>query len=146
MTENLHRAYELMRREDDTCVIIKDEKIYTSKERGVKPLLAWLEDGVDMKGASASDKVVGKAAAFLYVKLQIKEVYAGVISAPACAVLEQCGITVQYGQKVDAIRNRANTGFCPMETAVLDIEDTDAALTAIKEKVKSMQVTIPANM
>lgn len=139
MTENLHRAYELMRREDDTCVIIKDEKIYTSKERGVKPLLAWLEDGVDMKGASASDKVVGKAAAFLYVKLQIKEVYAGVVSKPACAVFKEYGISVQYGEKVDAIRNRTNTGFCPMETAVLDIEDADEAFTTVKDKVKSMQ-------
>ena len=141
MTENLHRAYELMRREDDTCVIIKDEKIYTSKERGVKPLLTWLEDGVEMKGASASDKVVGKAAAFLYVKLQIKEIYAGVISKPACAVFKEHGITVQYGEKVDAIRNRMNTGFCPMETAVLDIEDADVAIIAIKEKRKSMQVS-----
>ena len=146
MSKKLHRANEIMSRDEYTCVVIKDERIYTSKERGVKPLLTWLEDGEDMQGASAADKVVGKAAAFLYVKLQIKEVYAGVISAPACAVLEQYGISVQYGQKVEAIRNRANTGFCPMETAVLDIEDTDAALTAIKEKVKSMQVTIPANM
>lgn len=146
MSKNLHRANEIMSRDEYTCVFIKDDRIYTSKERGVEPLLTWLEDGEDMQGASAADKVVGKAAAFLYVKLQIKELYAGVISAPACAVLEQCEITVQYGQKVDAIRNRANTGFCPMETAVLHIEDADAALAAIKEKVKSMQVTIPANM
>ena len=139
MTGKLHRANEIMSRDEYTCVVIKDERIYTSKERGVKPLLTWLEDGEDMQGASAADKVVGKAAAFLYVKLQIKEVYAGVISTPACAVLEQCGITVQYGQKVDAIRNRANTGFCPMETAVLGIEDADAALAAIKTKLREMK-------
>lgn len=139
MSKNLHRANEIMSRDEYTCAVIKDDRIYTSKERGVKPLLTWLEGGEDMQGASAADKVVGKAAAFLYVKLQIKEVYAGVISAPACAVLERYGISVQYGQKVDAIRNRANTGFCPMETAVLDIEDTDEALSAIKTKVQEMK-------
>ena len=139
MSRKLHRANEIMSRDEYTCVVIKDDRIYTSKERGVKPLLTWLEDGEDMQGASAADKVVGKAAAFLYVKLQIKEIYAGVISTPACAVLEQCGISVQYGQKVDAIRNRTDTGFCPMETAVLDIEDADAALSAIKTKLREMK-------
>lgn len=138
MTEKLHRAKEKMLRDDDTCVAIKADTMYTSKERGVKPLLVWLESGVDMQDASVADKVVGKAAAFLYVKLQIKELYAGVISTPACAVLERHGISVEYGKKVDVIENRTHTGYCPMETATLAIEDADEALVAIKKTASAL--------
>ena len=45
-----------------TCVVMKNEQIYTSTERGVKPLLAWLDDEVDLQGYSAADKVIGKGA------------------------------------------------------------------------------------
>lgn len=55
----------------------------TSTERGVKPLLQWLDGENSVKGFSAVDKVVGRAAAFLYVLLEVKEVYAGVMSEGA---------------------------------------------------------------
>lgn len=132
------KAKELLEANDYTCVIQRDKNIYTSKERGVKPLLAWLDEGVDFAGFSAADKVVGKAAAFLYVLLKVDEVYAKVISVPAVKVLKEHGITIVYDEKVEAIRNRTNTGFCPMETAVWEIGEPMAALKAIRSKVAEL--------
>lgn len=43
----------------------KGSTIYISTERGVKPLIDRIDDGTDLQGFSAADKVVGKAAAFL---------------------------------------------------------------------------------
>ena len=40
--------------------------------------------------------------------------------------------SAQQQKEVEAIRNRTNTGFCPMETAVWSISDPGEALTAIR--------------
>lgn len=117
-----------------TCVIQNGEHVYSSTERGVKPLLTWVNEGKDFSGFAAADKVVGKAAAFLYVLLNVDEMYAKVISVPAIDVLERYGIQVSFDEKVDAIRNRANTGFCPMESAVWEITEPAEALKVIRSK------------
>ena len=121
-----------------TCAVCKGEKLYTSVERGVKPLLTWLDSGEDLSAASAADKVVGKAAAFLYVLLGVKEVYAPIISERALSVLKEQGIAVEADAVVPAIRNRRGDGFCPMETAVWDMEDALEAKAAIEKKAREL--------
>ena len=138
MNKNLEKAKELLVTEELTCCFTDGERIFKSRDRGVKPLLSYLADGIDTKGLCAADKVVGKAAAFLYVLLGIKCVYADVISEKALEVFENHGVEISFSTLVSAIRNRTNTGFCPMETAVENINDPKAAIEAIKEKLKEL--------
>ena len=119
-----------------TCAIFKDAQVFKSNRRGVAPLLEWLESGENFHSFTAVDKVVGKAAAFLYVLSGVKAVYAFVLSVEAERVLKKYCIDVIYREKVAAIRNRTNTGFCPMEQAVWNIED---AQEAHKEIVKTLE-------
>ena len=121
-----------------TCVLCGGELILTDKRRGVRPLLDLLENNTNVSGFSAADKVVGKAAAFLYCLLDIKCLYTPVISQPALAVLQSAGIDTQYDQLVPAIRNRTGDGYCPMESAVLDITDAREALAVIRETLKKL--------
>ncbi len=121
-----------------TCVIQTKSGVFHSTERGVKPLLSCLESGQDFSGCVAADKVIGKAAAFLYVLLKADAVYANIISGPAKKVLLQYDIEVSYDQEVEAIRNRTNTGYCPMETAVWDIDNPEEALVAIRKKIAEL--------
>ena len=114
-----------------TCVLCRDGTILTDTRRGIRPLLELLHSGRDLTGFSAADRVVGKAAAFLYVLIGIRALYTPVISAPALAVLERYSIPVTYGCRVAAIRNRTGDGFCPMETAVWDIDDPIEAREAV---------------
>lgn len=139
MSVDLNRAKELLEANAYTCVIRKEDSVYASKQRGAKPLLAWVDEGKDFTGFSAADKVVGKAAAFLYVLLKVDAIYAKVISVPAAKVLEDYGISTFFDEKVEAIRNRTNTGFCPMETAVLEIDTPKEALYAIRDRLEKMQ-------
>ena len=138
MTDDLAAAKQLLEEGKYTCAVVKGESKYTSSERGVKPLLDWYEKGVCLKGYSAADKVVGKAAAFLYVLLEVKEVYSCVMSRHAEKVLLDNKIQVRYDCMTDSIRNRTNTGFCPMEQATRDIYDADKALQAIRETLKRL--------
>lgn len=139
MKDNLTKAIEILNSGQYTCVLCKDDKVYTSTERGVKPLLDWLESKQDLKGFSAADKVVGKAAAFLYVLLGIREVYACVMSEAAIDIFTSNNIQPRWEQSVKSIINRAGTGFCPMEEAVRDIEVPKEAKQAIENKLEQIK-------
>ena len=121
-----------------TCVVCKDDTLYFATDRGVKPLLNWLDSGLELQGFSAADRVVGRATAFLYCLLGVREVYACVMSRPAAQVLEENGITAHWGTLVNGIINRRGTGPCPFEAAVLDICDPNEALVAIRKKMEEM--------
>ena len=136
---DLEEARSLLEKENYTCVLCRDGSTVTDNRRGVRPLLELLDSETDLHGYSAADKVVGKAAAFLYCLLGVKALYAGVISQPALSVLEDAGITVRYGTFVPAIRNRAGDGFCPMETAVWELSDPALAPDAIRNALKELQ-------
>lgn len=135
---NLEKAKMLLNINDHTCVFCDGQTILTDKRRGVRPLLDILESDRDVSGFSAADKVVGKAAAFLYCLLGTKCLYARVISQSALDVLVNAQLHVEYDQLVPAIRNRTNDGFCPMEQAVWNITDPASALSAIYDALSKL--------
>jgi hypothetical protein len=126
---------------DFTCVICEANeglKTYTSTERGVKPLLGWLETKELTVGFAAADRVVGKAAAYLYVLLGAAYVYAPVMSAKALDVFKRYGIDAECDICPDGIINRAGNGPCPMENAVADVDTPEEALVTVRAKLKEM--------
>lgn len=135
---NLEKAKMLLNINDHTCVFCDGQTILTNKRRGVRPLLDILEGGRDVSDFSVADKVVGKAAAFLYCLLGVKYLYARVISQSALDVLVNAQVCVKYEQLVPAIRNRTNDGFCPMEQAVWNITDPASALSAIYDALSKL--------
>ena len=60
--EDLYRYFEA----GYTCTILRDGvPVYQSCERGVRPLLAVIDAGIDVRGCTAADSIVGRAAALL---------------------------------------------------------------------------------
>lgn len=139
MKKDLNKTKELLLSSDYTCVFCRDDTVITSTERGVKPLLKLLDSEKDLSGFSVADKIVGKAAAFLYVLLKVDSVYAPVMSEHAISVFTEYGIEAVYDNAVPAIINRAGTGFCPMEIAVKDISNPTEALSRIKSTLAKLR-------
>lgn len=139
MDFDLEKAKKYLINEQCTCVLCKGEDILHSFHRGVRPLLDFLDSGKDFTGFSAADKVVGKATAFLYCLLGVRAIHAGVLSDAAAQVLTQANISFSCDRRVPAIRNRDNTGPCPMEHATNDISDPHLALAAIRSTLKVLQ-------
>lgn len=123
---------------DVRCAIVKGDKTFVSNERGIKPLLSFLDGGDDYFGGAAADKIVGKAAAFVYAKAGIAELYATVLSKAALPVLNEFGIKYSCDTYSDAIRNRAGDGICPMEQTVKDVFKPDEAIAALRQTVKRL--------
>ena len=125
-----------------TAVLCRGKQTYTSTLRGVKPLVAWIEDKTDFSGFAAADKVVGKATAFLYLILGVQAVYAQVISKPALQVLKEYNVIVEYSKLAENIVNRQGDGICPFEEQVLKLTDKNEAYVAIREKMCQMNISL----
>ena len=141
MTQELEKAKHLLESEGYTCVLCRDNRVHTSRQRGVQPLLELLHQGRDLNGFSAADKVVGKATAMLYRLLGVKEIYAPVISEAALQALEEGNIRVFYSTRVPYIINRTADGCCPMEAATANIRDPRKALEAIEHTLANLRGT-----
>lgn len=137
---DLARAKALLRDNDYTFAAACGDKTISSCKRGVKPLLTLLDNGDNLCGYCAADKVIGKGAAFLYLLLGVCAVYADVISEPALNVLQGGEISVEYSDKVEYIFNRKGNGMCPIEQAVADIANASAALPVIRQTLKNLQL------
>ena len=135
----LNRAKSLLKSTDSTLCVVSGDDVFTSHERGVKPLLHLLTEKKGfLKDASVADKVIGKAAALLMVLGEIKEVHTLIISEPAIKVFEKHNIPCFYDKKVDRIINRTGDGLCPMETLCINVEEPQEAFEKILEKISKM--------
>lgn len=139
MSHDLSKAKELLLSDHYTCVLCKGTELHVSRHRGVRPLLDLLENGTDLQGFSAADKVVGKATAMLYRLLRVQRVYGVVMSQAAMAVLQEGNIEVSYETMVDHIVNRTGDGPCPMEAATAVTNDPAEALRLIKLTLTRLQ-------
>lgn len=120
------------------ALVCGDEKIVSSK-RGISFLLELAASGENFEGYVVADKIVGKAAALMFAYLQVKCIYAEVLSEKAIPILKKYKIEYFYGKKVEYIINRTNTGLCPMEETVLNCDDPNDARTLLEKKVASLK-------
>ncbi|MBQ0134082.1 MAG: DUF1893 domain-containing protein [Clostridiales bacterium] len=135
---DLEKARELLLQGNYTAALCRDGEVLTSTLRGVKPLLDWIDEGRKLTGWSAADRVVGKAAAFLYVLLGVERVWASVMSHRAAQVLRSHGIEALCDTEVEKIENRTHDGYCPMETAVWDIDDPVEARATVIVRLREL--------
>ena len=121
-----------------TICLCKNGDCLYSEKRGIAPMMNFIADGTDLSGYSVADIVVGKAAALLFIKCGIKEVFAKTLSQSAKKVLEDNGVLCTYETLTERIINRAGTDICPMEKAVLNTSDPEEAYTLLKQTLRAL--------
>ncbi|SHH10005.1 protein of unknown function [Anaerosphaera aminiphila DSM 21120] len=134
MKNDIEMAKKIFFDEKLSLVIVKNNKvIIKSLERGIKPLYtAIMENGEMLLNASVADKITGKAAAMLCVYGKIDTLYTEVVSEEAMEVLNNSEVEYTYLESTLHIRNRDNTGLCPMEIISSNIDDTEILLGEIQ--------------
>jgi hypothetical protein len=73
------------------------------------------------------DKIVGKAAALLLVRLGVRHIKAGILSELGRAVLERYGVQYSAAQIVERID-------CRTETLLVEVEDPEQAYRIVKAR------------
>lgn len=133
--KNIQLARETLLLNNLKIVIVNNnEVVYTNDGFGIKPLyIAYMTIKDKMENASCADRVIGKAAAWIYSKAKIKELYCDVITTEAKHILEENNIDVTFAQEVEYIENREKNGMCPVEVLAKDETDFRELLINIKE-------------
>ena len=130
----------LIANKDATLVAVRGDEIHVCRERGVKPLLKMVRDGVSLKGFSVADKVVGKAPALLYAVLGPDAVFSPVMSWTGRAVLLASGIAVSHDLLVPHIQNRSKSGQCPMDESVTNVWEPYEAVGVLTDRARQMAI------
>ena len=125
---------------DHSICICKDGRFFTDDGRGISPMMRFIAEGLDLAGSSAADVIVGKAAAMLFVKAGIAEIYGRVTSKTARDYLCDRGIPCSYDTLTDRIINRKGDDICPMEKTVADIDDPEEGYEALKARLTEMRM------
>ena len=118
-----------------SVVFCKGDKLVPYEGSGIRPLLEILNSKTDYSGFFVADKIVGKAAALLFIKMKAAAVYGSVLSEAAGKVLTENNIPYSFGLYVKEIINRKGDGICPMEKAVGDADDPDTAYEILNAAV-----------
>jgi hypothetical protein len=136
MTIDLDQARALFSSGEYTGVLCRGRHQHVWRTKGLAELVKLIDARIDLRGYSAADKVVGKAAAMLYQLVGVTAVHAAVTSPPAQAQFRAAGIELTYDTVVPMIRNADGSGPCPMEMAVDSTDDPAEALTAIRAQLQ----------
>lgn len=127
--ENLH---------GHSICLCRDENIIIDDGKGISPMMKFIAEGRNLCGYSVADLIVGKAAAMLFVKAGIAEVYAETMSKAGAEFLKASGIPFSYGTLAEKIINRRGDDICPMEKTVTDIPDAEAGYEALRNKIREL--------
>jgi hypothetical protein len=108
-----------------------DQQVFSSVGKWLHPLFELEEflsaESYPAEGVLVEDKIVGKAAALLLVRMGIVQVKADVLSEMAKAVLERYGVRFSYTTIVERID-------CQTEILLADVEDPEQAYQIVKAK------------
>ncbi len=125
-------------REGNHSLAVANGPVRTFNDRGIKNLYHLLtKEPAVLKGAKVADKVVGKGAAALMILGGVKQVHTQIICEDALKLFAATDIRVVYDTKVPVIKNRAQTGLCPVETCCQGCRTPEECLPKIKEFVES---------
>ena len=113
---NKHLFNEFLMSGNTIWVYKGDRRLFTSNQRGILPLLEYIETLAPYNTEIIIfDKVVGNAVALLSVTAGSKAVYSPLGSSLAVKTLRNYGIRYQFIQTVPYIQNRNQDDMCPME-------------------------------
>lgn len=101
-----------------SCVMKNREEVRTFTQRGVADLYdLYQADSAFMKGAAIAD----------------------IISTPALALLCEAGIETTFAQEVPHIINRDKTGWCPLETACMELNTVEEMYPVIQNFISRIR-------
>ena len=120
-----------------SLLVYNNGELTTHANRGIQDLLQLISEQPErLNGAVAADKIIGKSAAAIMIVGGVKEVHTNVICTPARELFEANGVLVFATEEVPIIMNRNQSGMCPMDTQIADIESVEECVIALQNMPK----------
>lgn len=114
-------------------ILEKGRTLFSSFGKWLHPLFElekWLEkQGIDPRGLTLRDNIVGKAAAFMIVRLGIRQVRAGVLSRLGEGVLKKHEVSYSCDEMVDKV-------LCRTEAELSQVDDPQEAYRILSKRLR----------
>ncbi len=140
MNTDLEQAKSLLIGKDLSLVIVKNgDVIFETKNTGISGLLQAIEElDKNLVASSIADKIVGVAAAMLFVYSGASSVFAQTISTKSIKVLKDHNIEFLFEKKVSNILNRSKNDVCPFEKLAFSSSNAKDAYVKLNSLVRQM--------
>jgi iron complex outermembrane receptor protein len=120
-----------------SLLVFNHGELTTHSNRGIQDLLQLISEQPErLKGAVAADKIIGKSAAAIMIVGGVKEVHTNVICTPARKLFEANGVLVFASEEVPMIMNRNQSGMCPMDTQINEVESVEECVAILQNMPK----------
>lgn len=139
--EDLRIARKHLAEKGLTLSIVKDEHVlFETASHGISGFLSAIQQLNDrLNGASAADKIVGRAIALLCLHAKIGAVYGSVMSREAKKLFEENNIHTELGELVGNILEDCRPATCPFEALAARIMDPAEAYKKLKALQDSLK-------
>lgn len=138
--ELIEKAKKILIENDAKAVLVSKEKEIISYKNGVIFLYEEVKNNKNYKDYVLADKLIGKAAAYLIVLLNIKVVFTFLISNSAKEIFDKYHIKYSFYKDTDKILNNSETDLCPMEKATNNDDSPILAYLHIETKLKELNL------
>lgn len=132
---DINHAKYILEDRNASVVFCRGEQMIILDGKGIKPLLELMKKQIALSEYSVADKIVGKAAALLFIKMKVSSVYGSVMSEKARDIFLHYNIPFFYKTLTKEIINRRGNDLCPMEKAVENVNDPDKAYVILTDTV-----------
>jgi len=134
MPTDLNLAKNRLIQKDLSLVIVKDAKVlFETESHGIGDLLKAINQIQNqMKGSSVADRIVGRAAALLFIFSGVQAVFAVTASDGGIEVLKKNSVFCEYESRVTNVLNLKRTDVCPFEKLVAKLSSPEKAYEALK--------------
>ena len=134
MPEDLKLAKQRLRQKNLSLVIVKKDRVlFETSSHGIGDLLKAINQlKNNMKGSSVADRIVGQAAALLFVFSGVRRVFAVTASDGGIKVLTNNSIPCEVETRVTNVLNLKKSDICPFEKLVANLSDPEKAYEVLK--------------
>lgn len=136
MHTDLNLAKNRLIQKNLSLVIVNNGKVlFETESHGIGALLKAINTlGDNVKGSSVADRIVGRAAALIFVFSGVRAVFAVLASDGGFEVLAENNIFCVYKKRVANVLNFEKTDVCPFEKLVAKLSNPEKAYEVLREK------------
>jgi hypothetical protein len=136
MRADLETASKRLNQKSLNLVVVKNGKVlFETESHGLNDLVEAINQlQSSMKGSSVADRIVGRAAALLFVYSGVSAVFAATISDGGIEILSNNNVFHEFENRVPRILNLKKTDVCPFEKLVAELSSPEEAYERLKAR------------
>lgn len=136
MRADLEIAAKRLNQKNLNLVVVKNSRVlFETESHGLGDLVKAISQlKSDIQGSSVADRIVGRAAALLFVYSGVSAIFALTISDGGMEILSNNNVLHEFRKRVPRILNAKKTDVCPFEKLVAELSSPEEAYERLRAR------------